>query len=232
MISNSTNAGENYLEHARESIGAFLGTRVKKILFVPYAGVGIGWDDYTEKVRERFSGLGYNTEAVHHLPEPVQAVQQAECIVVGGGNTFNLLDKVQKNGLIRAIREKVIAGTPYIGWSAGSNLCCPSIKTTNDMPVVEPQSFTALDLVPFQINPHYLDAGPEGHAGETREMRILEFLEMNREICVVGLREGTMLQYRNGTLELIGPRPARIFYYQKKAFEVEAGEKLGFLLES
>lgn len=232
LISNSTNAGEGYLEHAEKSIRTFLKPEVKRILFVPYAGVSISWDDYSGKVRERFRELGFETESVHRHTHPVQSVQQAECIVVGGGNTFNLLDQVQRNGLLPAIREKVREGTPYIGWSAGSNLCCPSIKTTNDMPVVEPRSFDALDLVPFQINPHYLDANPEGHAGETREMRILEFLEMNREIYIVGLREGTMLQYISGELELTGPRSARIFHYQKETLEVQPGEKLDFLLGS
>ena len=131
---------------------------------------------------------------------------------------------------MNAIREKVLAGTPYIGWSAGSNMACPSIRTTNDMPIVEPVSFQALNLVPFQINPHYLDANPEGHAGETREMRIEEFIAANPGIFVVGLREGTMFLVENGTMQLLGPRPARVFKKGQNPGEFEPGADFSFLI--
>lgn len=141
-----------------------------------------------------------------------------------------LLDLLRKNKLIVPIRKRVLAGTPYIGWSAGSNVTCPTIMTTNDMPVTQPSSFRAFNLIPFQINPHYLDANPAGHAGETREQRILEFIEVNREMFVAGLREGTMFMVEEGKLSLIGPRNARIFRYGLDPQEVSPGEDISFLL--
>jgi dipeptidase E len=230
LISNSTNAGEAYLEHPLDQIKTFLGSNRVKALFVPYAGVTISFDDYTSRVSERFQEIGHAITSVHEVDDPVLAVQQAEAIVVGGGNTFHLAKLMQEQGLIDAIREKVLAGTPYIGWSAGSNMACPSIRTTNDMPIVEPVSFQALNLVPFQINPHYLDANPEGHAGETREMRIEEFLEANPGIFVVGLREGTMFLVEKESMQLLGPRPARIFKKDYNPQEFEPGADFSFLL--
>jgi dipeptidase E len=230
LISNSTNAGESYLEHPLGQIKTFLGSSTVKALFVPYAGVTISFDDYTARVSKRFQEIGHEIISVHKANDPVQAVKQAEAIVVGGGNTFHLAKLIQKQGLIDAIRDKVLTGTPYIGWSAGSNMACPSIRTTNDMPIVEPKSFFALNLVPFQINPHYLDANPEGHAGETREMRIEEFIEANPGIYVVGLREGTMFLLENEKLQLLGPRPARIFKKDQNPQELEPGADFSFLL--
>ena len=229
LISNSTNAGEAYLEHPLDQIKTFLGSTRVKALFVPYAGVTISFDDYTSRVSERFQEIGHAITSVHEVDDPVLAVQQAEAIVVGGGNTFHLAKLMQEQGLIDAIREKVLDGTPYIGWSAGSNMACPSIRTTNDMPIVEPVSFQALNLVPFQINPHYLDANPEGHAGETREMRIEEFLEANPGIFVVGLREGTMFLVEKELMQLLGPRPARIFKKDYNPQEFEPGADFSFL---
>ncbi len=230
LISNSTNAGEAYLEHPLDQIKSFLGSTAIKALFIPYAGVTISFDEYTTRVSKRFQEIGHEITSVHQADDPVQAVRQAEAIVVGGGNTFHLAKLMQKHDLIKAIREKVLAGTPYVGWSAGSNMACPSIRTTNDMPIVEPVSFQALNLVPFQINPHYLDANPEGHAGETREMRIEEFLEANPGIFVVGLREGTMFLIEKETMQLLGPRPARIFKKDQNPQELEPGADFSFLL--
>lgn len=230
LISNSTNAGEAFLEHPLQEIKSFLGSKPIKALFVPYAGVTISFDAYSARVEQRFQEIGHGITSVHKLDDPVQAVHQAEAIVVGGGNTFHLAKQMQQEGLIEAIREKVLAGTPYIGWSAGSNMACPSIRTTNDMPIVEPESFQALNLVPFQINPHYLDANPEGHAGETREMRIEEFIEANPGIFVVGLREGSMFLVENETMHLIGPRAARIFRKDQDPRELEPGADFSFIL--
>ncbi len=230
LISNSTNAGEAYLEHPLTQIKDFLGPVPVKALFVPYAGVTISFDDYTEKVRERFREAGHDIVSVHHAEDPLEEVENARAIVVGGGNTWNLVKWMQDLGLTDAIRRRVLQGIPYIGWSAGSNVACPSIRTTNDMPIVEPGSFSAMNLVPFQINPHYLDANPEGHAGETREMRIEEFIEANPGIFVVGLREGTMLLVEDGRMSLLGPRPARIFRKGEEAFELEPGTDASFLL--
>ena len=157
-------------------------------------------------------------------------ILQAEAICVGGGNTFALTKKMQEQGLMTAILRKIKQGTPYVGWSAGSNVCCPTICTTNDMPIVQPESFKAIGAVKFQINPHYLDANPEGHAGETREQRILEYIEANPRRWVVGLREGCMLHLHDGKMELIGSRPMRIFKKGVEIYEVNPGDDLSFLL--
>jgi dipeptidase E len=230
LISNSTNAGEAYLEHPLGQIKTFLGNTPVKALFIPYAGVTISFDEYSTRVSKRFQEVGHEITSVHEVDDPVQAVKQAEAIVVGGGNTFHLAKLMHQQGLMGAIREKVLEGTPYIGWSAGSNMACPSIRTTNDMPIVEPESFQALNLVPFQINPHYLDANPEGHAGETREMRIEEFIEANPGMFVVGLREGTMFLVEKGEMQLLGPRPARIFKKDQNPRELKPGEDFSYLL--
>ena len=175
LISNSTNAGEAYLDYPKHNIREFLGEQTLNCLFLPYAGVTINFDDYEARVKERFSEAGHHIASIHHSTDPVTAVKNAEAIIVGGGNTFQLLKMIQENGLIDPVREKVLAGTPYVGWSAGSNVTCPSIRTTNDMPILEPKDFHAFNLIPFQINPHYTDLNPPGHAGETREDRIMEW---------------------------------------------------------
>jgi dipeptidase E len=231
LISNSTNAGEAYLEHPLKQIKSFLGSSPADAVFIPYAGVTISFDDYTDRVKARFSEIGHNIFSVHETANPLDAVRNAGAIIVGGGNTFHLIKLMQDQGLIDAIREKVLDGTPYIGWSAGSNVTCPSIRTTNDMPIVEPDSFKAINLLPFQINPHYLDANPEGHAGETREMRIEEFIEANPGMFVVGLREGTMFLIEDSSIKLIGPRSARIFKKGTEPYELKPGADFSFLLK-
>lgn len=233
LISNSTNAGEAYLEYPKAEIAQFLASRgVKKVLFIPYAGVTVCWIDYTAKVRARFAEFGVEVEAIYDKPNAAEAVRAAEGIVVGGGNSFALLKTMQDNGLIAPIGERVAAGVPYIGWSAGSNMACPGLYTTNDMPIVEPLSFKALGLVPFQINPHYLDAHPDGHAGETREQRIEEFLMLNKGMYVAGLREGCMLLVENGAMRLIGSRTMRLFKFGDEPRELSATDDLSFLLNS
>lgn len=229
LISNSTNAGEPYLKYPLNNIGAFL-AGVRRVAFVPYAAVTFSYDEYERRVGERFAELGIAVESVHRAADPAAFVRGAEAVVVGGGNTFALTRKMQELGLMEAIRERVRAGVRYVGWSAGSNVTCPTICTTNDMPILQPRSFEALGLVPFQINPHYLDANPEGHAGETREQRILEYIEANPGRYVAGLREGCMLHYDEGRLELIGPRPMRIFLRGEAPREVRPGDDLSFLL--
>ena len=229
LISNSTNAGEAYLQYPIAQIASFL-QGVKEIAFVPYAAVTFSYAEYEAKVQARFDEIGIKTRSVHRAKDPRKMILQAEAICVGGGNTFALTKKMQEQGLIQAIRRKISAGTPYVGWSAGSNVTCPTICTTNDMPIVQPESFKAIGAVKFQINPHYLDANPEGHAGETREQRILEYIKANPRRWVVGLREGCMLKLEDGKMELIGSRPMRIFKYGVKTFEVNAGDDLSFLL--
>lgn len=229
LISNSTNAGEEYLKYPVGNIGRHL-QGVCEIVFVPYAAVTFSYDEYERKVQKRFDEIGIRVRSIHRAADPRKAIREAEAICVGGGNTFALAKKMQEQGLMTAILRKIKDGTPYVGWSAGSNVCCPTICTTNDMPIVEPQSFKAIGAVRFQINPHYLDANPEGHAGETREQRILEYIEANPRRYVVGLREGCMLRIENGRLELIGSRPMRIFRKGIEPFEVKAGDDLSFLL--
>ena len=229
LISNSTNAGEAYLAYPMPRIGEFL-RGVREVAFVPYAAVTFSYADYERRVQARFSELGIRVRSVHRAADPAAMIRRAEAICVGGGNTFALAKKMQEQGLMRAIRNRVKAGVPYVGWSAGSNVACPAISTTNDMPIVEPESFRAVGAVKFQINPHYLDANPEGHAGETREQRILEYIAANPRRWVVGLREGCMLRYEEGRLELLGKRPMRIFKHGRDPFEVNPGEELDFLL--
>ncbi len=229
LLSNSTTQGYGYLQHALDEIKSFFGTGIKKIAFVPYAGVTVNWDDYTKKVSAVFSELGYEIVSVH-TGDAAKIIESCDAVAVGGGNTFNLLKTIYEKDIYDLIISKVSEGFPYIGWSAGSNLACPTIRTTNDMPVVEPRSFNGFNLIPFQINPHYLDAHPEGHHGETREQRILEYLELNRDLYVVGLREGSIMQLVDGKLELLGTKPARIFKYGNETIEVQSGDDLNFLL--
>ncbi|MFY9151755.1 MAG: dipeptidase PepE [Prolixibacteraceae bacterium] len=231
LISNSTMPGEAYLDYPKHEIKKFLGDQPKTALFIPYAAVTFSFGEYEQKVAERFSELGFQVKSIHHFSDPVQAVNEAEFIVVGGGNTWQLVRMLHDRNLMEAIRTKVLNGTPYIGWSAGSNVACPTLRTTNDMPIIDPRGFETTGLVPFQINPHYLDANPEGHGGETREQRIEEFLEINPDVYVVGLREGTMLRIENDQINLIGSRKARIFRKGTTPVELSTADDFGFLLK-
>lgn len=231
LISNSTMPGEAYLDYPKREIQNFLGDNVKSVLFVPYAAVTFSFDEYVSKVGERFGELGYEVNGIHKYDDPIQAINDAEAIVVGGGNTWQLVRMMHEQKLMPAIKEKVLKGTPYIGWSAGSNVSCPSLKTTNDMPIVDPLGFDCCGFIPFQINPHYLDANPAGHGGETREQRIEEFLEVNRDIYVAGLREGTMFKYKDNKLSLIGDRNCRIFKHGESPKELSSKDDFTFLIK-
>lgn len=231
LISNSTNAGEAYLDYPKQNIQEFLGNTRVKCLFIPYAGVSISFDDYEARVRERFAEIGHDVISIHHASDPVRAVNEAEAIVVGGGNTFQLIKLIQEFGLIDPVREKVLGGTPFVGWSAGSNVCCPTIRTTNDMPILEPESFTAFNLVPFQINPHYTDVNPPGHAGETREDRIMEYLAANPGDTVLGLREGCMFTVEGRQMKLTGERTVRLFRFNQEALELDQDHDFSEFLE-
>lgn len=230
LISNSTNAGEEYLSFPRENINTFLGN-AKKIVFIPYAAVTFSYDEYEHKVNTSLSKIGYKVQGIHRYSNPKKAIKKADAIITGGGNTFRLVQMLHHYKLINTLRKKIGKGTPYIGWSAGSNIACPTLKTTNDMPIVEPESFETLNIIPFQINPHYLDANPNGHAGETREQRIEEFKAVNPDTYVAGLREGTMLKIEDNCIELIGNRSCRIFKQGVSSFEVSPGEDCNFLLK-
>lgn len=231
LLSNSRNVGHGYLEHAEGPITAFLGAAVRRVLFVPYAAVRITFDDFTAMVAARFAAMGYAVDPIHRTRAPRAAVRKAEAIVVGGGNTFQLLATLHAKGLVAAIRDRARAGVPYVGWSAGSNVACPTMKTTNDMPIVEPKSLKAAGLVRFQINPHYLDAHPEGHGGETREERLLEFIAANPGVFVAGLREGSILRIDEGRIALLGEKPVRVFLHGRAPWEVGPGGDLRFLLK-
>jgi dipeptidase E len=230
LLSNSKNVGQGYLEHAEPHLRAFLGSAVKTVLFVPYAAVRITFDEFTGMVATRFGAMGYDVEPIHRARSPRTAVRQAEAVVVGGGNTFQLLKTLHAKGLVEAIRARVRAGAPYVGWSAGANVACPTMKTTNDMPIVEPASLRATGLVRFQINPHYLDVHPEGHGGETREERLIEFIAANPGVFVVGLREGSLLRVEDGRVALLGEKTARIFLHGRAPWEVGPKGDFSFLM--
>lgn len=227
LISNSTLFGSGFLDHAETEIRNFLGNGAR-ILFVPFALHD--HDAYAQKARKRFAAMGFGLESVHQSDDKQQAVNNAEAIFIGGGNTFRLLKTLYDVELVDLIRRRVEEGIPYMGSSAGSNVAAPTIRTTNDMPIVEPPSLNALGLVPFQINPHYLDADPNStHMGETREERIMQFLEDN-DTPVVGLREGAMLRVEQGSTLLKGSTGARIFRKGLAPIEVQPGTTLDALL--
>ncbi len=223
LLSNSTNAGEKFLAYPEPEIKDFLGGKRMTLAFFPFAIVTRSFDYYAQIVSERFENFGHRIRALHLESDPAAAVADCDGVVVGGGNTFQLLNEVYARGLMDITRSLVEAGKPYIGWSAGSNLSCPTIKTTNDMPIVEPPSFQALNLIPFQINPHYLDAKPEGHGGESREDRINEFIRVNQDTTVVGLREGTLLRIEGDNVQLIGKKTMRRFRFSRETQELESG---------
>jgi dipeptidase E len=227
LISNSTLFGGGYLDHAEAAIREFLG-RPLRVLFVPYAL--FDRDAYAGQARRRFSKMGHCLDSLHEAPDARAAVSEAEALFIGGGNTFRLLQALQERSLLEPFRRRVEEGMPYIGASAGSMVACPTIRTTNDMPIVEPAGFEALGLIPFQINAHYLDADPAStHMGETREVRLRQFHEENPE-PVVGLREGTMLLVEGSSVVLKGTRPARIFRRGEEPVEVPPGTALEELL--
>lgn len=226
LISNSTLYGSGYLDHAASEIGGFLGN-VKTVLFVPYALYDR--DAYASMAQDRFRKMGYDLDSLHTAADPRKTVNEAEAIFIGGGNTFRLLKALYDADVLQPIARRVAAGMPYIGSSAGSNVAGPTIRTTNDMPIVQPPSFDAIGLVPFQLNPHFLDPSPDStHMGETREERILQFLEEN-DTPVAGLREGAMVIAENDSYLLKGSSGARIFRKGQEPFEASPGEKLDHL---
>src|SRR5437016_1778784 len=227
LISNSTLHGSGYLDHAEKEIRDFVGDR-SRVIFVPFAVHD--WKAYAGKVQERFRDMGLALTSVPDLSNMGRAIAEAELIFVGGGNTFRLLKRLYDHDLLDPIRRRVAAGTPYIGSSAGAIVAGPTLKTTKDMPVVEPPSFEALGLVPFQISPHYLDPDPSSrHMGETQEERILQFLEEN-EAPVAGLREGAMLRVEGKTVTLKGSAGARLFRRGEQPVEVLPGAEVSSLL--
>ncbi|AIA01016.1 dipeptidase PepE [Streptomyces noursei] len=228
LLSNSSAPGRGYLEHAREAVAAHL-AGVSELLFVPYALAD--HDGYTAKAADFFAELGIRVRGAHTAADPRELVASAQAVFTGGGNSFRLLKTLHERGLVDALTGRVRAGMPYMGSSAGTNMACPTLRTTNDMPIVQPPSFAALDLVPFQINPHYLDPDPaSAHMGETREERLTQFLEEN-DVPVLGLREGTWLRRTDDRLTLHGlATGARLFRRGAAPVEYAPGADLSELL--
>lgn len=226
LISNSKAYGKGYLDHVAREIVDFLG-ETKEALFIPYALRDR--DMYESLAKDRFSKMNIKLESIHRHKSPQVAVNNAQAIFIGGGNTFRLLNEMYNAKVISAIQNIVKNGIPFIGSSAGINVACPTIKTTNDMPIVYPPSFDALNLVPFQINPHYVDSDENSkHMGETREQRIKEFHEENN-YPVVGLREGAWLRIENQQVFLKGSSGAKVFIKGKNPVHIKSGTKLNFL---
>ena len=220
LLSSSAIHGSGYLDWAEADIREFLG-RSTRVLFVPYALADR--DAYSETARQRFERMGYELYAIHQEDDPARAVGRADVIFIGGGNTFRLLKALYDELILELIGERVREGMPYIGASAGTNMACPTIKTTNDMPIVQPPSFNALGLLPFQINPHYLDPDPSStHKGETREERLRQYLEEN-DTPVLGLREGSLLWVEKQKVILRGSKTARLFKRGAEPVEFQSG---------
>lgn len=227
LISNSTLYGSGYLDHAEAEIRGVLG-QARQIAFVPFAMYD--WNRYAKRTQERLQAMGYQTRSLHDSSNPHRVLAESDAVFVGGGNTFRLLKGLYEFDLIEPLRDHVERGMPYVGSSAGSNVACPTLKTTKDMPIVQPPSFDALHLVEFQISPHYLDPDPSSrHMGETQEERILQFLEEN-DTAVVGLREGAMVRVEGEDITLRGSAAARVFRRRAAAVEVSPGSNLGAML--
>lgn len=223
VASTSTIYNGTYLDYLLDELSVFF-DETTEILFIPYARPGgIAHDEYTAKASETFLKIGKSIKGVHSFDNPIEAVQNAKAIFIGGGNTFVLVNTLYKNELMHPLRVAIFNGTPYLGTSAGSNICGLTMQTTNDMPIVYPPSFKTLGVVPFNINPHYLDPDPSStHMGETRETRIQEFHTQNN-IPVIGLREGNWLQVNGDSVILKGNPTARVFQQQKEPYEIESG---------
>jgi dipeptidase E len=220
IVSTSTLHNGQYLDYLLPEIQLFFG-HCSEIIFIPYARPsGISHDDYTKKVAQVFGKISIAVKGIHEFKNPIEAIEKAQGIFTGGGNTFLLVSQLYENNLVETLKKAVLNGTPYLGTSAGSNICGVTMSTTNDMPIVYPPSFTTLGWVPFNINPHYLDP-VEGstHMGETRETRILEFLQLNAE-PVIGLREGSWLKVKGDSIILKGALTARVFKRNETPYEI------------
>lgn len=225
VASTSTLFGEKFLEYLIPVLELHY-QNVDRLLFIPYARPGgVSLDAYTKLVREALKELPLDVTGIHDFKDPKSAVENAQAIFIGGGNTFVLMDTLIKNDLISTLKLAVENGVPYLGTSAGSNIVGPNVRTTNDMPIVYPSSLDALHLIPVNINPHYLDPDPKTkHKGETRETRIKEFHTYNSQM-VVGLREGSWIEVNGDTMILKGKHTARIFQKNKSPFELESGDR-------
>ena len=229
IASTSTVHGSGYLEYLLDSLKVHF-KNANTVLFIPYARPGgISHQDYTEIVRIAFSKINKAVKGIHEFDNPKDAIKSAEAIFTGGGNTFVLVNQLYKNNLMSELRSTIESGTPYLGASAGSNICGLTIGTSNDMPIMYPPNFNTLGLIPFNINPHYLDPEPGStHMGETRETRIIEFHEFNSQ-PVIGLREGSYLEIKGSKIVLMGPLKARVFEKNRQPYELETMSDLSSL---
>ncbi len=232
LLSNSTLPGTQFFTWPRPFVEAFLGERKLKLAFIPFAAVTLSFDDYEQKVKEVFEQFGHELSSIHHFSSKRKSVENADGIVVGGGNSFALLHRMYEYDLIEAVRSKVTLGIPYIGWSAGANLACPTIMTTNDMPIVQPRSLKALALVSFQINPHYHELKFEGQGGETRMERLREFVEWNQNKTVLGLPEGMLVERQGDSLTVKGDpqRVAKVIRFGREISDVVSGMEISALI--
>lgn len=229
IASTSTIYDSGYLEYLRPELKLFF-KNTTQLLFIPYAQPGgISCDQYTQQVQKAFEILNIQVIGIHTLSNPQEALLQAEGIFTGGGNTFRLVTSLYQNQLMKPLRQAILNGVPYLGTSAGSNICGVSMQTTNDMPIIYPPSFDTLGILPFNINPHYLDPQPAStHMGETRETRIKEFHSINN-LPVIGLREGSLIRVQGNRYLLQGKLTARVFQANTPPYEVESGTELGSL---
>lgn len=233
-FSSSRVGNGGYLENAGPVISDFLGITRLRVAFIPFASVDGNFEEYTSLVRAGLSGLRYIIDTVTK-EDAASIISAADVIMTGGGNTFKLLHDIYESKILDLVRDKVNKGTPYIGWSAGSNILGPGIGTTNDMPIIMPKSFDALGLLPFQLNPHYYNQKPEGFNGETRDQRLSEFLKMNPGLAIVGLPEGTAVKTEKDSVQFIGDVPGVLFEYETDGALVSKrtlapGEDLSFLM--
>ncbi|WP_438765699.1 dipeptidase PepE [Kushneria sp. TE3] len=234
LLLSSAMAGDTgYLTYTRPLIDDFLSAHpvaITRALFIPHASVSRGFDVYLDNVRRALEPTGIPLESLHNSDDPVAAVRSAQALIVGGGNTFALVSRLYEAGVMKVIRERVLEGLPYIGWSAGANIAGPTLCTTNDMPIIEPPSFRTLALVPFQINPHFIAGKSAGHHGESREERLTEYLALNASMQVLALPEGAALRREGDRFDLPGEHDAWLFTDQGKQ-RLPAGETCHALLD-
>lgn len=230
LASTSTIHGSEYLSYLSEEIQSLF-ENIDEIIFIPYARPsGVTHDEYTETVQKFFHTISIKVKGLHNFENPENAILNAQGIFTGGGNTFLLVKQLHDLNLMKTLKNKIEKGTPYLGTSAGSNIGGVNMKTTNDMPIVYPKSFETMGIIPFNLNPHYLDPDLNStHKGETRETRILEFLSQN-DLTVIGLREGNWIRAKGNTLSVEGKEDTRIFQKDKTPFEIKPGTNLNDLL--
>ena len=222
LLSNSTNFGQSYMQHAKSAIATFLGD-AKDVLFIPYAGVTVTYETYAETVQKALGEFGIKVTSIHTMEDPISAVRNAKAIAVGGGNTFRLVQQLQEKGLLSEIKDAVDQGTPYVGWSAGSNVAGPTLCTTNDMPIVEPASFNCINLVPYQINPHYSEATIPNHGGESRKARLMEYIALSK-LDVVCLPEASWLHIEHGKTSYHGEGDMKVYKHPNQVLDFKSAE--------